>query len=562
MKKLLSELGEFWRSRIYAVILSLTAAGAYGFAVTHSAIGMDDTAISLYFDEGLAPYVGRWTLFVLNKLFHIHIGEYAPYLTELLSVVLLLLSVTLWCVLWRRVCEPRVKLPMWAYAVTAGLFLSCPLISEVFVFYLHNGVCTGYGVTALALLCLLDSLAVQGGRKETVRGTLLSGLLLCVALGFYESFVIVYAMGAVMVFLLIRILYGKRGEGAAYRTGFLAWAGRGASALAAALLGRTVMLAVLKLTFSLERLSIYNVQYRSFFGDIFTKENELQMVLKRFFMKYYVNALTYFPITVLVAALAVIGLALVCISIRKKDAMLVAGYLAILLLPVAMSLLEGLATRYRSAQYVPLVSAYAALLVFLFLYSCKPLPALIGVCGALLAILLVNQCVEMNRWFYVDELKYEDTRRVMEQIAYDLETTADLSKPVVFRGAYRVPYEIAKEAYVGFDTWQYRAVCRITDSIDEHLKEKYYAADAPAYVSAEMPLVSTLQWGVTAFDGTCGQLIAFWRMHGIGGIQCVTDLAVIEEAEQLRSSVNMPAYPQEGYIRDCGDYLIINMSNE
>ena len=63
--------------RVYLVIMFLTLISSYGYAITHSGIGMDDTAVDLYFHDGLAPYVGRWTLFVLGKV--IQLDRYAPF---------------------------------------------------------------------------------------------------------------------------------------------------------------------------------------------------------------------------------------------------------------------------------------------------------------------------------------------------------------------------------------------------------------------------------------------------------------------------------------------------
>jgi len=189
MKRLKEDLLFFLKCKWYILGLAVTAVLSYGYAVTHFAIGMDDTAVSLYYDDGLAPYVGRWSLFIINKF--LHISEFAPWMVEFVSVLLLMLSVTLWCVLWKRICEPGVMIASGKYALVAGVFLSCPLISEIFVFYLHNGVCTGYGVTALGLIAYLDSLGKNGSRVEVFRKLMLSAVLLTIALGFYESFIII-----------------------------------------------------------------------------------------------------------------------------------------------------------------------------------------------------------------------------------------------------------------------------------------------------------------------------------------------------------------------------------
>lgn len=559
MKRLWKDFRVFCQCKAYVIGLTLLAVCAYGYAVTHYAIGMDDTVIPLYFEEGLAPYVGRWSLFVLNKIFHI--ADFVPWMVELVSVVVLMLSVTLWCVLWKRICEPRIVLPAWSYVFVAGIFLSCPLISEVFVFYLHNGICLGYGVVALALLCLMNGLSLKKSGKYRLGQLVLSAVLVAVAMGFYESFLIVYIMGAVMCFFLIRRFYGKKDGDSEYSSKLLCWIGSGVLIVLAGMVIRAVVLAVLKAVYHLEELGRYDVLYRSLFGDVFTAEGELVMTLKRFFVKYYVNAVVYLPIAVLVFALAFLGIYSLYHGIRKKDVVLPVCTVVLVVLPVFMSLVEGLATRYRSAQYVPVVGAFAVLLAMLELRLHK-LPKWVPALGAVcMGVLLFNQCTDMNKWFYLDVLKYQDAEEVMSRIAYDLEKECDISKPIVFRGAYTVPYEISGDAYVSFSSPQYQWICRLTDWLDPHLKEKFFAENGQGYVFAETPVVSTLQWGVTAFDGTSGQLIEFWKMHGYDNFRCETDLDVIEEAERIRKEENMYGYPKDGYIKECEDYIIVNFSD-
>lgn len=558
MKRLLSDVKVFCRCKIYMAGIMLIALYTYGYTVTHYAIGMDDTAIPLYFEEGLAPYVGRWSLFVLNRIFHI--TDIVPWLVELGSVLLLMLSVTLWCILWKRVCEPRIVLPAWSYVFVAGIFLSCPLISEVFVFYLHNGICLGYGLTALALLCFMNSLLQERMRKFCLGQMVFSVVLLTTAIGFYESFLIVYIMGAVMCFFLIRRFYGKESNDSEYSAKLFHWIGRGILTVLAALAFRQVILTVLKAVYHLDKLDGYNVLYRSLFGDIFTTEGELIMTLKRFFVKYYVNAVVYLPITVLVSALLFIGIYSVYQGVRKRDILLPVCTAVLVILPLLMSIVEGLATRYRSAQYVPVMGAFAFLLLMLEVRLHK-LPKWISVMGTLgMGALIFIQCTDMNRWFRVDYLKYQDAREVMSRIADDLEKEYDTSKPIVFRGAYAVPYEVSEDAYVSFLSGKYRWICRLTDWLDPHLKEKYFGANGHGYIFAEAPVVSVLQWGVTAFDGTSGQLIEFWKMHGYESFRCETDLDVIERAEQIYAEEHMPGYPDGGYIKEYEDYIIVSFA--
>ena len=135
------------RNKLYTAMVGLTAVCSYGFLVTHQTVGIDDTPYAYYFEEGLNVIVGRWFLFLLNKVFHV--SEFTPFLTDLAGVLLFMAAVTVWCALLRSICGDRV--PVWGYAFFSCIFLSCPLIAEVYTYYLHNGVSVGYLCTGLSL---------------------------------------------------------------------------------------------------------------------------------------------------------------------------------------------------------------------------------------------------------------------------------------------------------------------------------------------------------------------------------------------------------------------------
>lgn len=361
-----------------------------------------------------------------------------------------------------------------------------------------------------------------------------------------------------MAFCLLRRIYGKTGQGTGYCVRIGGWIAGGGLSVLFSLLLRTAILFGLKIVYHLDRLEIYNVLYRSLFGDNFRVEGELIMNLKRFWVMYYVNGVVYLPITVLVLSLMVIGIYTLIYGFKQKDILLPVCSIVIIALPVLMSIVEGNATHYRSSQYVPLVGAFAVLLL-LIEWGGRRIPKILsGIGGLLLAILIYNQCADMNRWFYIEYQKYQDAVRVMEQVAHDLKEGYSVWKPLIVVGGYRVPYSISNAGCCSFDSPQYSWICRLTDPIDPHLKEKYFAEGGQGYRFAEGPSISTLQWGTTAFDGTCGQLIEFWKMHG-HTFRCVTDLDTIEEGRQIRETENMPGFPQKGYIREEEEYILINL---
>ncbi|MCM1303356.1 MAG: glucosyltransferase domain-containing protein [Lachnospiraceae bacterium] len=548
MRSFWEEIRYFWSDRFYAAVVSLAAVCSYGFKISHETIGIDDTCIPLYFEEGLAPAVGRWTLYLINKLFHI--SDFAPWMTELAGVLLLLFAATAWCVAFSRILG-REKHMIVCYTFFAALFLSCPLISEIYVYYLHNGVSLAYGLTAIALLLLLKVMERGTEKKKRLLGTVVAAAVLTAALGCYESFMIVFAVGMLLLFILIRG-FGNREQ--RYCASPWAWVGLLAATVISAILFRWL---VLKLVLGICHIEIpedFRVEYRGVFSFVDMNITDVFMVFKRQWLKYYLNAFAYRPITILVLGILVLLTVCVAIGIRKKDIFLPLAALAVPVLPICMVIVEGKDTYYRAAQYVPLIGAFA---VFLLLRLVKEhLPgACMAVGMAFAFILLWDQCAEMNRWFYVDHMKYQDARGVMEQIAYDLEKDHDAEKPVIFRGAYYVPYGIVKDAYLEYGSVNYGWIRRLGDMVDPHLVEKYNGESGYGYGFAETPINSALRWGVTAFDGTGVQLGNFMEMLG-HRFEIETDLLKIEEAQKLAEE--MPGFPETGYIREYEEYIIVN----
>ena len=177
---------------MYLLFLGFSALFSYGYLVPHSAIGIDDTPYAYYFEEGLSAIVGRWVLFLLNQV--LDIGDYAPFLTDLAAVLILMAAVTVWCALFYSILGETV--PKLGYIMFACLFVSCPLLSEVFTYYLHNGVALGYLFCGVSLCFFREGLK----RGKCIGPFAGSVLFLWAALGCYESFMTVWLLGLCLFF--------------------------------------------------------------------------------------------------------------------------------------------------------------------------------------------------------------------------------------------------------------------------------------------------------------------------------------------------------------------------
>ncbi|MCR4588565.1 MAG: glucosyltransferase domain-containing protein, partial [Lachnospiraceae bacterium] len=186
------------RKPVYWGSLLITLLCAYGFFITHYAVGIDDTAMSRYFIEGLAPAQGRWVIFLVNKI--IPLIYFTPFLTDFLGVLFLAVFAVLFCGLWQMLSEGRMR--SWMLAIVACLIVSSPITSEVFVYYLHNGVSIGYVLTLMAVFLLFRTREQGLFTKEVVKDLFFAAGLLTIALGLYESFEVAFGILAAGVLLL------------------------------------------------------------------------------------------------------------------------------------------------------------------------------------------------------------------------------------------------------------------------------------------------------------------------------------------------------------------------
>lgn len=547
----------------YLLILTLTALGGYGYKITHTGIGIDDTPYEMYFEDGLAVIVGRWVMFLLNKI--VHIAEYTPYLTELAAVLILMVAVTVWMLLFRGVLGKRV--PEWGYLFFACIFLSCPLISEVFTYYLHNGVATGYLLSGLSLWQLREGwLRLETGERRAF-GNLAGALaLLVAAIGCYESFMIVWLVGMLLLLWLER-MSGNRCRAA--RRILIA-----VGAAAAGMVLRSLVIAGITAVFHIEGLESV-AEERSIVEMLaWIQEpdalSDFAMVLKRLFVMYSVFGCAYYPIRIFVLAAAVMVLCGLVKAIRSCDMWIPVLLLGAFMSCFLLAVLEGSETLYRSAQFLPLICGTGALV---FAWTARGTArrlrriaegggsraftigsrAVNGLAIFLLSVILWNQCVDLNHWFYIDYSKYEYSVNYVREIAYELEKNYDTSKPVYFVGDFQLPQSIIGDAYVELGSETYFKMKSVTDLVDEHLLEKFYR-DYGVWV-AQTPSLSVINWGKNAFSGST-QLVKFFAMHGYE-IQPWTDDEQYTELEG--DAYTMPSFPAEGSIVDCGEYIVVKL---
>lgn len=561
MESIKRDFKRIYYNKAYLLLLALTAACSYGFKIVHPVMGIDDTPYAYYFEEGLAAVVGRWVLFVLNKV--LSLSDFAPFLTDFAAVLILMMAVTLWGLLFYSVLGERI--PRYGYWFFSCIFLSCPLIAEVFTYFLHNGIAIGYLCCGISLYALGE--AYSELEKKRMRGfagrIALAVLFMTVAMGCYESFMIVWLAGVVLLLLSERIVGGSKGV-------FLKL-GTAAATAACGMVLRSIVLHLVIAAFDLSYLQDAAVQRSvgEMLGWIFEPgaAAEFAMILKRLFVMYGVFGYAYYPIKIFVLASAVMVLYSLWRTVRQKDLWILILQAGSFIAAFLLAVVEGKATLYRSAQFLPLFCGFGILMGACALqgfvgkvrtgqgkrklrrFLAGSATGLYLLCGA---VILWNQCTDLNHWFYVDYRKYEYSREYMSRVANELEKNFDTSKPIVFTGEWENPKGLVKDAYVSLKSDTFYKMKAITDLVDDQLLEKFYR-DYGVWV-AQTPSLSVISWGKYAFD-TDAELVRFMNFHG-HKFRPLSDSSLYEEAELYAR--DLPSFPREGSIVDRGSYIIVH----
>ena len=543
LKKLYGEILFFLRQKLFVIVLAITAVCSYGFAITHESIGVDDTLVGLYLEDGQEVIMGRWTIFLVNKLFHI--SEFTPFITELAGMLLLLTAVVLFCVLVRRIFGDRIGIA--GYTAFAAVFVSFPFISEVWVYYYHDGVDIGYILTALSLLAFQEGLDQTG--RQGLKNLAASMLFIWAAVGCYESFIIFYLLGAVMI-LFFRGITGKDRLtfGWLFRKLFLC-----GCAAAGCIILRTLIRRIIIIVFSLPEADSRNIWYGL---QIFQSERWLQdvfMLLKKYWLVYFVNGAVYFPITVYVISVLVFGSAAVFYTVKKKNGWYFLLFVGMILIPALLTFVEQKAPLYRTCQYMPFFAASAVLLLYCLFVQKKVNGGGSLVFVILTACLVWNQACESNYIFYTDYRKYEYDKAVLSQIAWNIAEDYGRDVKVVFTGSYYPPYDLIQRYYVDFSSGEFERIALLTDWLDPLLKEKFYGPYG--YFFGGEAEYSVISWGLYAFDKPGLEIARFLRMHGYD-VEAVTDPELIREAQ--RYAEDMPAWPAEGSMAAWNGCVIVN----
>ena len=547
MNGYISDLKGFLSNKKYMAVMLVVALLSYGFAMTHVTVSIDDLELDRYLGSGQDMLrSGRLGHILWNFLRTRWANSYS---IEFLGVILFLWAAISFSILYRRVSGGQVS--MEACTVFSGVLISYPLINEIWE-YTRTGfnVCGGYLLVARSVLLVYNFL--HSGKRNYVQ-MLIAGLLTMWICSGYESLASVYVFTVCSV-LALQVIYGPEKE--KHISQVLLQGMVYAIVLAVGLLLRAVSHNILLAILHLEPST--NGSTKILWGT-----EPAAVILKNLVWDilrgYILRGIIYFPLGELLAAGVLFLIIGVC-ACRKHGAVLLLPGAGMLLSLILLSVLQGDMSPYRTCQVFGSFVAFTAMLAVICVQRVnwrrlRWIPA--GVC-ALGCVLSLYQAIYLNSFLFMNHLRSEEEAFVVRDVGTDLLAANLQDKPVIFIGEYSLSNMIEKAVSIPTDSRAWQSYCKWFDRCANYLGDDFYS---DFYYSRlpETNVNSVLSWSLQGFEQETTQKI--FSFYGIEYTPVDNEAyyGLYPQANAYAREHDMPAYPQEGYIVDMGEYLIVRL---
>lgn len=503
MRKILLEykndLSLFVRNHYILLTIFLTVALGYGFALTNPSISTDDTAASLYFEGGELIAQGRFFPIIINKI----LGgmNFTPFWLELIAIILMISAGLLYLCLIKRITKD--KLSKVCHVLFIPIFISYPLINEIFIYntaVVSIGI--GYLLTAVSTIMVYEFI---NNKKRILSLLIIPIFLMAAVVSTYESFAGVFIFGLATI-LFLQYLYNYSDKGFNKKQ----WI-----KYVCIFIGVLAVAVLLEYATTTIYMEIHNVvkSKNAATGIVWLGSNGIIGNIKPFIKSIYYNFMNpnvgYLPITILqITAFTLLIFATIKSIIQKKYWVLFFAGLLILSL-ISLSFVQGIASPYRVCQSFALFVALVSIIIYDQIpKKIRPL-IFIGI-----LYLITMQTYDLTKWFYNDNLRYQEDKSVMTNVAQTIRNNFDDTKPIVFIGEYTQKSNIMHNQTNGW---------------------------------------SFINWGKANFGGPCVQLLKFLELNGEYFIRPTPD----QYKMAWENLDNMTRWPKDGSIVEYKGVIVV-----
>ena len=532
----LKERIEYFIKDIYYIIpVLIVAILCFGFVLTHTCVSIDTLSDYRYFEGEELLAQKRFGTVFLNKIFHVM--QFNPFFVDFIAVMFLVISAITFCMVMQKASNGKIK--KICYTIFSCLFISYPLINEIFV-YTPAGlsIALGYFGTALSVLFMQNFF-----ENKKWGYAIFSVIIMIFVTATYESFVSVFFCSIMIVLILQNIYKTEKISLKKSFVEFLKWL---IPIILAIIISRIVASLIMNI---LNIQPSYNAAQQILYGTepldtIF--HNLIDGITYSFILK----GLYYLPITVLVISVVLNFIMSVACAIRRKSITIYLLFLGARITLIALSILQGSASPYRTCQVFALFTAFT----FMFFTSSVMNASTNKVIKTIIVIamftLVFYQSKDLHKWFYLNNLRYESEKQELIEVANQLNENYDTTKPVYFVATFSLPVSVKDKLYMNTEDWRYQ----IVSNVKENMKTESYRKASDRIT--ETCIFPYFYWGYQAFRESGTEIFKWLKLLGYQFKQGDANFLHEHEDEWKQT---IPKYPNKGYIYETNNYIVVNL---
>ena len=498
MEKIKKEYKEaikyFLNNKAFVITVILVTVLSFGFTITNSSIGMDDTAFDVYYQGKEMLAIGRWGAYIIYEI--LNITEFVPFWLDFIASSIIMFTAILWCIFLKK--NLGNKLSNVAYIIFSSVFISFPIINEIFIFGNCNiAVMLGSFLASLGIMIFYEN--YQNIHKKSIYAICI--LVLTFGMSMYEACVQMMLVAICITALLIIYTQEDKKIKDIFKYIFAA---------VGILIASIVLNAIIVQLIYLLGVNPSEAADKTINWGKYGILESFTLVLLN--IVEAMQNVKYFPVIVF-GIVSAIGLFIsISQSDKKRNWMILIIYIAMFLSNFAISMLKLEDVLYRTCASWGL---FVAFVVTVFYVICSKYKITKILAGIAICILVLQQSKTLNQLFYNDYTRYQKDLHIAYELIYDLEKDYDISKPLIITG----------KPYKGIGGY-----------------------------GAQSNSLSVLWWGQKAFGKNGSEFIKFLNSLGYN-----FKIPTYEKYEERKSETeNMESYPHEGSIKELDDCIVIN----
>ena len=536
MQTLKEKIEYFVKDIYYIIPVILTVILSFGFVVTHSSVNVDTLSANRYFEEGELIAQARFGTVLLNKIFHVM--QFNPFFVDFIAVVFMVAAAITFCIALKKATNNKIK-PI-IYTIFSCLFISYPLINEIFV---YTPASLTIGLCYFGVAVCVNFMQKYFSEKKTIY-MIYTAAILTMIIASYESFASVYLCCMFSVLILDCICNNKKITFKETVINILEWI----IPLLVSIIVSQMIARILMNILGIEK-SLNATRGILYLSEGFT--GAINYLIDGIIYSFVLKGLFYLPIAILLISVVINIIMSIIFSVKRKNITLYLLFLGTRVSLIAISILQGMASPYRACQVFAIFICFTFMLFTQTILNTSIKKALKKLLVILMFTLVFYQAKNLHKWFYLNYLRYENEKSLLITVANELQREHDISKPVFFVTEYELPEYISEKANMDTESKRYKLI----ENISKNMFTKKYRDINVTTKIPETNVSSYINWGFGAFEESNTEIFKWLKLLGYEFKQ--GDVKTLKA--YLGEFLKLNRYPDKNYIVETSEFIVVRL---